>query len=642
MIFTNKYKLFDKIVNQILIRKNFIWRYLSPAQIALKLYSDSKESFISRLTAVTGVYSTCRLVDLSLNDRNAIIDNANHTLIHEFNLLGSGWTKIEPLNWRTDFIHDFKWEDKCFYKDYQLVSPNGGRDIKVVWDLSRCQHLLWLAEAYLITNDLKYAKEVIFQIDNWIDSNPLMYSINWTCSMDVSIRAVHWIYSLSMITGSGLIEHKFAVKVERSLFEHLFFIANNLEKSIPNSGNHYLSDLVGMLFISRLFPKNHFSKLCYRFALKEFYYEALKELNSDGSNYENSISYHRLVTELFLYTYNLLVRCRETVPSDVATRIFRATNYILAYTKPNGFAPLIGDNDNGRFLPFVPRKYRDHNYLAEIGNVVFMCQQKPHWGESIFALLEKTNLTSDPILEPVYQSGIAIANNDAAQVIVTNGGFSSKRAKKIGDWGGTHTHSDNLSFELSVKDKEIFVDPGTYVYTSDPQKRNYFRSTFSHNTVSIDDLNQSEFHPTNMFTMKQLIYNRELVLITDGDKNIINGHYQFDNGSSRYEHSRKFILSEAMLCLEDNITFNGKHKLSLHFIVPPDVTVKSLDDLISIGNNYGVTLKTFDSDGNMLKVDLLGQPYSSSYGKLEYGTKIVFRTTFNDKISIKTNISWKI
>ena len=31
--------------------------------------------------------------------------------------------------------------------------------------------------------------------------------------------------------------------------------------------------------------------------------------------------------------------------------------YVLSYTKPNGKSPMIADNDNGRFLPFIPREF---------------------------------------------------------------------------------------------------------------------------------------------------------------------------------------------------------------------------------------------------------------------------------------------
>ena len=54
-----------------------------------------------------------------------------------------------------------------------------------------------------------------------------------------------------------------------------------------------------------------------------------------------------------------------------------------------------------------------------------------------------------------------------------------------------HGHADALSLMLSIGDREILIDPGTYAYHTDPAWRRYFRSTLAHNTVGIDELDQS-------------------------------------------------------------------------------------------------------------------------------------------------------
>ena len=65
------------------------------------------------------------------------------------------------------------------------VDNSNNADVKVPRELSRSHHLLWLGQAYLLTKNEKYVNEFIFQIENWIDENPIMKSINWGCAMDV-------------------------------------------------------------------------------------------------------------------------------------------------------------------------------------------------------------------------------------------------------------------------------------------------------------------------------------------------------------------------------------------------------------------------------------------------------------------------
>lgn len=50
---------------------------------------------------------------------------------------------------------------------------------------------------------------------------------------------------------------------------------------------------------------------------------------------------------------------------------------------------------------------------------------------------------------------------------------------------GGHAHNDKLSFELCIDGEDIFIDPGTGVYTSNPHLRNYLRSAVAHSTLRL-------------------------------------------------------------------------------------------------------------------------------------------------------------
>ncbi|WP_291641126.1 alginate lyase family protein [Clostridium sp.] len=68
---------------------------------------------------------------------------------------------------------------------------------------------------------------------------------------------------------------------------------------------------------------------------------------------------------------------------------------------------------------------------------------------------------------------------------------------------GGHGHNDVLSYELSIAGIDIYVDPGTYLYTPEPKIRNKFRSVKAHNVPIIEDAEQCKF--TGIFSRKNEI-----------------------------------------------------------------------------------------------------------------------------------------
>lgn len=66
---------------------------------------------------------------------------------------------------------------------------------------------------------------------------------------------------------------------------------------------------------------------------------------------------------------------------------------------------------------------------------------------------------------------------------------------------GGHSHNDKLSIELQVLNKNVFLDPGTGVYTSNSKIRNMFRSINAHNCPLILNEEQDKFE--NLFLIKK-------------------------------------------------------------------------------------------------------------------------------------------
>ena len=171
--------------------------------------------------------------------------------------------------------------------------------------------------------------------------------------------------------------------------------------------------------------------------------------------------------------------------------------YLRAYLRPDGFAPLIGDTDSGQVLPVRRRRADDHGYLLAIGAVVFKdpglkpagmeTPEELFWilgEEGVKTFQEMTSSTEYAVSKAFPQAGIYIMRDDDLYLC-----FNASDAGIHGR--GSHGHNDALSIEVSAGGQPFIVDPGTYVYSADLQKRHEFRSTAFHSTVVIDNQEQN-------------------------------------------------------------------------------------------------------------------------------------------------------
>ena len=230
--------------------------------------------------------------------------------------------------------------------------------------------------------------------------------------------------------------------------------------------------------------------------------------------------------------------------SDTGPGFTRCLSYIRAYLRPDGFAPLIGDTDSGRVLPVGHRSADDHAYLLDIGAAVF----------------------NDPTLKPdapqVRKHFRKPAFTSCATAIFIS---ASMRATPEYNGRGSHGHNDALSIEVSAGGRAFIVDPGTYVYSADLQKRHEFRSTAYHSTVKIDDKEQNTIDPNYAVCDWQRSASRGCLSgrrCEDFDK-IVAEHYGYAPVTHR--RSVTFNKRERSWLIDDEFFGDGEHVYEVRF-----------------------------------------------------------------------------
>jgi len=395
----------------------------------------------------------CRAITASIKSsrvKEIIMNEGEKASLHIFDLLGSGpvrvaendisrekrlknemkkllavdnldadhaFTNYRAVDWHVDFKSGFRWDP-----DIRYSNPAGGRfpgaDIKVPWELSRFHQAAALGLSANIDKDQDkkndhWGKEFVFQVTDWIISNPYPCGVNWASTMDVAIRAINWLWGWVLLKEAPFLNGQFNALIIRSLYQHACHIEHHLEFLKRGfHGNHYLSNLAGLIYIGAFLPGFPESDRWLAFGLQEMIEEMKHQVYDDGICFEGSTSYHRLVAEIFFsctaVVLNLSPERRQSLTAydhtdhRVKPRLFPykqqeynlesdkifpgwywaklelMAEFIFNITKPQGKVPQFGDNDNGRMHKFTPvinekgeEEFNDHRHVLAVAGKLF-------------------------------------------------------------------------------------------------------------------------------------------------------------------------------------------------------------------------------------------------------------------------------
>ena len=611
--------------------------------------SINNRDFIDRLSDILYVPEG---IDIDSSAKDAIIYQAEKAVNGKYNLLGSGDVEVNPIDWHTDFKTGHKWQPGTFHRNYIQEGIESESDVKVPRELSRCHHLLKLCLAYRFTANEKYAEVCISQILDWIRQNPVMYSINWGCTMDVAIRAVNWMWALRLIAGSEKLDNAAIEKIKISLYQHGWYIYRNPEKEFVNNSNHYLSDLSGQVHLGLLFSGLKEPTQWLKSGMEELFREIRMEILPTGMSYERSTNYNRLVLEIILVPTLVLKRNKHEVPSDIWYRLEKMFEFIMYSLKPDGTTPIVGDQDNGRLLPFGTEPLINFRYLLSLGAVLFHRADFKHNGEgfNIYSAIlggegasDKWNsipeIPSELESKSFPDTGIYIMRDSDNYLMFNATGMG--KYPELSPAG--HTHSDLFSFELFTSGKSFLIDPGSYVYTADADMRMLFRSTKMHNTVTVDGHSQNNIRKEMLWRYSRDAVPEGLKWESDNKMDLVSAVH---NGYARLEdpvlHERTVIFDKVnkKWLIKDNLKGKGSHIIEwfFHFDVGIDFAINGNKVETTCKDEKNIVLTFETKPGLMLRKE---KSYvSKSYGIKEEGDVLV--ALINDLLPVKLTIDIKI
>ncbi|MEX0173799.1 heparinase II/III family protein [Streptomyces sp. LMG1-1-1.1] len=382
------------------------------------------------------------------------------------------------------------------YRDEEAVG-----DIKQIWEPSRHQYLTVLAAAYAVTGDERYAERVAEHLRSWWAANTPLRGVHWTSGIELGIRLLSWVWVRRLLDGwpgaAGLFEDNPVAR--RQIWHHQRWLA-----AFPSRGssanNHVIAEAAGQFAAACAFGWFPSSARWRADAMRSLDRHLRANTFLSGLNRELATEYHGLVLELGLAAVAEADAAGVPVPATVRLVLLRMTDALAAVVDDRLRPPRQGDADDGHGLIVDGAGTERWGSLLATGDAVF---GRLPWWPAVTGTDVRTPLLA-ALVRPYAEAGgaPAVSRPAARPDHFADAGMTILRGPEgiwcrcdAGPHGflsiAAHAHADALSVEVRHDGVDVLADPGTFCYHGQPEWRGYFRSTLGHNTLSLDDADQS-------------------------------------------------------------------------------------------------------------------------------------------------------
>jgi uncharacterized heparinase superfamily protein len=561
-----------------------------------------------------------------------ILHQADKICRHRFGLLGYEDLDFgNPIDWHLDPIHNKRAPRKAFYRVPFLDFDKVG-DCKIIWELNRHQHFVTLAKAYRLTDDERYANEILQQWRHWRTENPYAIGINWASSLEVAFRSLSWIWMYQLLEGTPALPQGFREDWLNAQVVNGRHIERYLSTYFsPNT--HLLGEAVALFFLGTMCPElssaERWKERGWEIILRESQHQVLP----DGFHFEQSTYYHVYAIDLLLHAAVLSSLNQIALPRQFEETLNRMLDALLLLGRC-GAPPRIGDDDGGRL--FDPRRNRSEHLLDPLatGAVLFdrgdlKAAASELREETIWLLGEQGIAEWNRVLDQAVVTKSASLQSAGLYFLANLTGSSQLmvRAGPKGVKNRGHSHADALSICLQSQGHALLIDPGAFEYAG--PARNLFRSTAMHNTLRVDGANQSE--PAGPFAWKQLTDSKvDQWIGGDTFDLFVGSHDGYSRLASPVVHQRwifssKSGLSHGLFLVRDLAQGLGQHRLDVAWHLGPEMQMRTENVFGVKRTSVGLTILCADKHGwsQEVRKDL----WSPVYGKKEPITVLNFGTT---------------
>jgi Heparinase II/III-like protein/Heparinase II/III N-terminus len=399
----------------------------------------------------------------------------------------------------------------------------------------------------------------------------------------ISCRGTNWIKFLT--------KHGIQIpEIKNSLFAQYNILLDNLEYNLL--GNHLLENGFSLLFGA--FYYNNLR--LYIKADKLIKTELSRQILEDGGHFELSPMYHQIILERVLDCINLLQNNKlfdgqESLLTLINEKAIKILQWLNIMTFSNGDIPLFNDSATG----ISPSTQQLNDYAIRLELI----------SEGTIRQIRLNSCNSC-----LKDSGYRRFNGLNYECIIDVG--------QIGpDYQPGHAHADTFNFELYLFGKPVIVDTGTSTYEKN-ERRQFERSTSSHNTIQLGIINSSE-----VWGGFRVARRAKVILLEENNFRLAARH----NGYKHIGliHEREFLFEADEICITDKLIGDNQLNAVSRFHFSPDLDVYLFNNQIEIKCYVLMMFEGFNS------IRLVPYEYASAFNQLI--SSIVCEIDFDKQLS---------
>ena len=384
------------------------------------------------------------------------------------------------------FLFNLRWDMERTFEP--VVFPDvidwlhqPGDDSEWVFAFNRMRFWICLGQAYACTKNEKYAKAFASQLCDWVArvkrTDPGCAKA-WR-SIEAGLRMEYWTKAMQYFLDSPSITEEVIDVFLCSVAEHAQFLYSVWD-SYHLMSNWGVLENHGLFLASLALPKNETSEKYTKEAFRRLALEIQIQVYDDGVQWEQSPMYHNEVAHDYLDVVLMAKRLALPIDEVIAERTHLMCLASMAWQKPDGTEPCMGDSDRIDQRDIVTKGA----YLFSDGRL--KAAGYPHLDfDCVWDLGAKAIEEYDRLVALRGQQRLTVLS-ESGNAIVRQGDMYLRF--HCGTLGAGHGHSDKLHFDLFANGEDILVDAGRFTYV--PKAERYeFKDSPAHNTTTVDRKN---------------------------------------------------------------------------------------------------------------------------------------------------------